>query len=412
MIKLKMIFYTSLFFLLINLTAFSQQDDYSIVKKFKELFQEIEFQIKQADSLDQLDDIEVQIDNLQQNYIGHKVLLDKSLYPDDFTTSITKLRKQLFTRKGDFTKITVLTTKVSELTIQVEQLNEQSKALIAKVQDLAELSKSDHDKISQLQKSIASLRVSLRKRDDLVISILDSILPAGFTNAGNLSSNEKQKIISKASETNIIDNIEKAINENIRFLQVTTLAPDDIESMNAKRQKFENTWRNVGDKISGIYSAKSKNTYNFIRIDSSFAEWNEAINMAGWNSIKNTFANNGIYLNNFTNGKEFTSVIKNFTLDEIKNVDLKNETSKNDYKAFADSGWFGTIKPTWVPFLIDNNMLTEAQKDTIEANIARWKEAVEPNTISIWIYIIGGVLILMLIVLFTRKNKNNTSSTK
>ena len=182
--------------------------------------------------------------------------------------------------------------------------------------------------------------------------------------------------------------------------------------MNAKRQKFENTWRNVGDKISGIYSAKSKNTHNFIRIDSSFAEWNEAINMAGWNSIKNTFANNGIYLNNFTNGKEFTSVIKNFTLDEIKNVDLKNETSKNDYKAFADSGWFGTIKPTWVPFLIDNNMLTEAQKDTIEANIARWKEAVEPNTISIWIYIIGGVLILMLIVLFTRKNKNNTSSTK
>jgi len=412
MIKLKMIFYTSLFFLLINLTAFSQQDDYSIVKKFKELFQEIEFQIKQADSLDQLDDIEVQIDNLQQNYIGHKVLLDKSLYPDDFNTSITKLRKELFVRNGDFTKITVLTTKVSELTIQVEQLNEQSKALIAKVQDLAELSKSDHDKISQLQKSIASLRVSLRKRDDLVISILDSILPAGFTNAGNLSSNEKQKIISKASETNIIDNIEKAINENIRFLQVTTLAPDDIESMNTKRQKFENTWRNVGDKISGIYSAKSKNTYNFIRIDSSFAEWNEAINMAGWNSIKNTFANNGIYLNNFTNGKEFTSVIKNFTLDEIKNVDLKNETSKNDYKAFADSGWFGTIKPTWVPFLIDNNMLTDAQKDTIEANIARWKEAVEPNTISIWIYIIGGVLILMLIVLFTRKNKNNTSSTK
>lgn len=408
MVKLKMFTYTILVLFLFNLTVIAQQD-YNTVKKFKESLQEIELAIKDADSLDQLDDIEIQIDKLEQNYSEMKVLLDKSLYPDDFTTSITKLRKQLFTRKGDFTKITVLTTKVSELTLQLEQLNEQNLELISKVQALTEMSKSDHNKISQLQKSIASLQLSLKKRDELVISILDSLLPSGFTSVGNLSSNEKQKIISKAKETNIIDNIENAIDENIKFLQVTDLAPGDIESMNDKRQKFQNTWENIGDKISEIYSAKGKSVYNLTKIGSSFAKWKAAINMAAWKSINNSFVNNGINLNRFSNGNEFTSAIKTFITNEIKNEDLQTESSGNKYEAFADSGWFGNVKPDWVPFLIDNNLLTDAQKDTIEANIARWKDVAEPKTLGSWVYIIGGVLIFIIIILVVRKNTNKRS---
>lgn len=408
MLRLKMPVYAILILLLFNLTVFAQQD-YNTVKKFKESLQEIELAIKDADSLYQLDNIEIQIDNLEKKYSVMKTLLDKSLYPDDFNISIAKLRKELFTRKGDFTKITILTTEVSELTLQLEQLNEQNLELISKVQTLTETSKSDHQKISQLQKSIASLRISLKKRDELVISILDNLLPSGFTSVGNLSPNEKQKIISKAGKTNIIDNIENAIDENIKFLQVTDLDPGDIEAMNDKRQKFKNTWENIGGKISEVYSAKGKSIYNLTKIGSSFAKWKTAINMAAWKSINNSFVNNGINLNRFSNGNEFTGVIKTFITNEIENEELETESPGNKYETFADSVWFGNVKPDWVPFLIENNLLTEAQKDTIEANIARWKDVAEPTTLRSWIYIFAGILILIIIFLVARKNTNKRS---
>jgi len=383
----------------------AQQQDYKIVQDFKAKYHQIENDIKNAESLAQLNDLEIQINQMETTYSVNKELLDKSLYPEDFNSSIQKLRKELSVRKTDFTQITTLETQVTQLNLQVDDLNRKNNSLLVQVRDLTEQSKIDKNKISQLQKTINTLRSSLRKRDELVMDMIDSLIPADYNNSGTLSGQDKQKVFSEAQKKSIIENVQNAIRENIKFLQVTNLNPDDIKSIKERQQQFEKTWQSFGPKIIEIYIEKGKYIQEAQKIDGAFEDWHKAINMEAWNSIGEKYANYGINLNRFSSGKEFTQVIKDYTQDEIKNAKVKGEASFNDYTTFADTAWFGNIKPNWVPFLIDNNMLTEAQKDTIEANIAQWKEVASPDKFN-WLYIIIGALVIVIIVLLVRRNSN------
>ena len=344
--------------------------------------------------------------NLLQSNAGNKELLDKSLYPDDFSGSIEKLRRELEVRKGDFGQISDLETQVSDLSLQIDDLNKKNVELLVTVKDLTEQSKIDKNKIAQLQRSVSALRYSLRKRDELVMSMIDSLIPADFMNSGTLSAQEKQGVFSEAQKKNILVNVQNAINENIRFLKATNLKPDDLKSIKEKQEQFKNKWQSFGPKIIEIYSEKGKDIQNAQKIDAAFEEWNKAINMEAWNSISQEFSAKGINLLKFSNGSEFTRVMIGYTQDEIKNVKVNGETSAKNYTLFADTVWFGDIKPNWVPYLINNNQLTIAQKDTIEAGISRWKDAAYPGNFP-WLYIIMGVIVIFIIVLFLRKRSAN-----
>ncbi|MGA7836624.1 MAG: hypothetical protein WB996_01550, partial [Ignavibacteriaceae bacterium] len=360
--------------------------------------------------LAELIQFEGEINQLAANNASNRDLLDKSLYPDNFNSSIENLRKELEVRKGDFTQISELETKVSVLNMQLSDLNDRNVELMAQVRNLTEQSKSDKNKLDLLQRSIASLRSSLRRRDDLVISMIDSLMPADFRNSGTLSNQEKQKIYSKAQKGNIIENLQNAIDENIMFLKVTALKPGDIKSIKDKKQQFEKTWHSFGPKLIEIYSEKGKKVKNAKEIDSTFEKWNLAIGQEAWSSMSQEFSDFDIKLNDYSNGMEFTRAMISYTQDEIKNIKTKADSAVKDYIVFADSAWYGNIKPIWVPYLIDNNLLTSAQKDKIESGILKWKEAVYPVDYS-WLYIVGSLLISIIIIVLIRRNykKKNES---
>jgi len=84
------------------------QSDLEIVDNFKIEYSSIEKTIKNAASLADLKDVPSKISLLKDNYAPHKELLDKSLYPDNYETSIDKLNKDYLLRQGNFSKIDVL----------------------------------------------------------------------------------------------------------------------------------------------------------------------------------------------------------------------------------------------------------------------------------------------------------------
>jgi len=407
--NLKILLSIIFIFSLLGSYTYAQQD-YKIVQDFKSKVQQIKDGIKKADSLAELIQFEGEINQLAANNASNRDLLDKSLYPDNFNSSIENLRKELEVRKGDFTQISELETKVSVLNMQLSDLNDRNVELMAQVRNLTEQSKSDKNKLDLLQRSIASLRSSLRRRDDLVISMIDSLMPADFRNSGTLSNQEKQKIYSKAQKGNIIENLQNAIDENIMFLKVTALKPGDIKSIKDKKQQFEKTWHSFGPKLIEIYSEKGKKVKNAKEIDSTFEKWNLAIGQEAWSSMSQEFSDFDIKLNDYSNGMEFTRAMISYTQDEIKNIKTKADSAVKDYIVFADSAWYGNIKPIWVPYLIDNNLLTSAQKDKIESGILKWKEAVYPVDYS-WLYIVGSLLISIIIIVLIRRNykKKNES---
>lgn len=396
-----------LFFLIVNL-SYAQQD-YKIVQNFKAQAQKIENSIKDADSLSQLNQISSVIDSLKDDYSQYKNLLDKSLYPNDFNSTISKLNNQLSLRKGDFTQINVLQTQVIELKDQFDQLNQRNNELMNQVSLLEEQSKKDKQKIAQLEKSVAELKVSIKKRDDLVITMVDSLIPAS-SRVQNMSSEQKQNIISEANKVNLISNVAKSIRDNIKFIELTKLNPDDIDQMKKQEAAFAKMWRNVGPKIIDIYSEKGENINHLKEIDSAFTEWHNAINDEPWNTIREDYAKYNIKLPKFNSGKEFVHTMDTYISDQIKNVKIKGkEEAEQEYNYFVDSVWFPQVKAKWIPYLTENNMIQTVQKDSVENKISEWNNEINPSKFN-WLYLIIGLLVVVIAILLLRKRNPKEES--
>jgi hypothetical protein len=387
------------------------QQDYQIVQNFKATQQQIQDSIKSASSLEQLKQIHIQIDRFENEFIAHKSLLDKSLYPDNFNTTLEKLNKQLNLREQDYTQITTLLVQVSEMKIQIDSLNLKSAALINQIQQIQDENSKDKETIAKLEKSINELRFSLHRRDRLIMTMLDSLIPPSIVEGGKLTSTEKSEIYSKAKKNDIIYNIKKSINDNIKFLEVTTLNLDDIKAIQKQQKDFQKLWQGIGPQILDIYSERRQNVKNMKDIDSAFVTWHDAINLEVWSSIHKIFSNHGINLNEFSNGEEFTETLTTYIADEIKSASIDMEVSKKTYKTFVDSIWFVTIKPIWIPYLIQNKMLTNTESDTINIKISQWQSAVIPSPFN-WLYVIIAVLVIIIVILLFRFNSSKKEKPK
>lgn len=395
-------------FILFLLFAFGSltfgQDDYQIVQNYKTQYLQIEHAIKSADSLAQLYVLQEAINKLKTDYQPHKNLLDKSLYPDDFSASLTNLRNALQLRERDFTQISKLKSQVVELKIQIDSLNNKNTVLLNKIQLLQLQSRKDKKIVEALRQNISSLLVSLHKRDGLIMNMLDSLMPPNIREQTELNKNEKQKIYSEAEKQNVLTNIRKAINDNMKFLELTYLNPEDITKIKKQENQFENLWKAMSSKMIEIYSERGENAKDVSEINAGFNNWRKALYLEAWSTIRQDFRSHGINLNNFTSGGEFTSRVTAFINDEIKNAKLQGDESRKMYKMFADSAWFGDFKPKWMVYLTENKMLAESQKDSIENKIAEWKDAAFPASYT-WIYILVGAFIIFVVIPLIIKRK-------
>ncbi len=390
--------------LLFSYSIFAQSD-YEIVQSFKTKAMAIDDSIRNATSLEELQSAGNKIDSLRNQYSDKRDLLDKSLYPLNFNKTFENLQMAYDLRKGDFTQINVLQTQVTGLKDQVEVLNQRNTDLISRVETLEAESKKDKSRIIQLERTVADLKASLQKRDELVISMIDSLIPPSYRQKSELSSEEKQKVYSEVQKNNVLNNVKKSLQDNIKFLQVATLTPEDLSQIKKQQEQFAKLWRSVGPKLVSIYTEKKAGTNELKEIDQTFTDWKNALNQQAWNSVRLIFADYGINLQRFSSGKEFTETAISFINDEIKNIGVKNNgESQTTYKSFADSAWYGEVKPTWVPYLLENNLFTEAQKDTVENKISTWKNSLYSSSFN-WLYIIIGILAVVIVILIFIRRK-------
>ncbi len=396
----------SIILLLIGISNISSaQSDYQIVQNFKQKAQEIQQEIKAAATANQLKNLKAKIVLLETDYQANKSLLDKSLYPDNFNNSIAKLNNALNQRLGDFTQITTLQTQVTELKTQLDSLNLINTQLLSQIEEL----KTRHSRdVAHLQSIIHELRNSLYRRDRLVMSMLDSLLPPP-EQTGKLSSKEKGKIYSKTKRNDLMSNIKRSISDNIKFLDETSLNPQDLSSLGEHEQNFEKMWKSSGGQIAEIYSSRRERNANINEIDSSFSVWNNAIDQNAWNSIRQLFTNHGITLSQFSSGSQFVNALSNFISNSIKNIKDDREAARITYAVFADTVWNNELKNAWLPYLIGNNQLTYAQQNNIQSKITEWNNSLKQKGFG-WPYIVILVVLVIIILMLlksimSKKNK-------
>lgn len=404
--------YVFVFFLLAGLISISNaQSDREIVDNFKAEYSAIEKSIKDATSLQELQPVADKITTLNSNYLAHKDLLDKSLYPDKFDESIDKLNKAYLLRQGDFSTIDVLQTEVGELKQQVEVLNQRNNELLSQVQKLEAQREKDVKTIKKLERLVADLRESIRERDNLVLAMIDSLMPPTMRDKDAFTTEDKSEVASQEQKDNVLNNIKITIRDNIKFIKATSLKPEDLKEIKEQQNDFVDKWRKVGVRLVEVYADDEKKSEELKQIDELFNDWNAAVRQEAWESINEEFSLNGIELRSFRNGDDFTASVETFIGDELKNLGVKStEESRKIYAQFADSIWFKTIQPVWMNYLIENKMITDENKNKMESKIAEWKSALFPS--SWWIYVMIAVVVIAVVAIYffsRRKPKTKVS---
>ncbi|MFB3056070.1 MAG: hypothetical protein ACE1ZQ_02770 [Ignavibacteriaceae bacterium] len=381
----------SLTLLIISNQLFAQSD-YEIVQSFKQKYKQLEAAINKSKNLEELNSIVADIDRFRNEYVEQKTLLDKSLYPDNFDKTFEKLNMSFVIRNQDFTIIDVLQTENLELKEQVTLLNKRNTELMNKIQEYEYTDKKDVNKVAELDALVRELKRSLRKRDELIIGIVDSLLPQPMMEQTQLSSQERNSIYIEAEKNNVLSNVKRSLLDNVRFIELTTLEPDDLNEIKKQQNQFAEFWQNSGAKLIDIYAGKNKKSKEIKEIDSLFSMWNLSLEQEVWRNIREEFAYNNINLIEFTNGEEFTNVLISFIDDAIKNIGVKSPEGSNlTYSSFSDSTWFKVISPNWVPYLIDNEMLDLEQKSKVEVKISDWKGRLTPSSFD-WMYVLVAVI--------------------
>jgi hypothetical protein len=368
------------------------QSDYEISQSFKQKRKQLEEKIHNAKNLEELNSIVADIDRLRNEYVEHKTLLDKSLYPDNFDKTFEKLDLSFVIRNKDFTTIDILQSENLQLKEQVALLNKRSTELMNKIQEFEYSNKKDVNKVSELEEAVRELKRSLRKRDELIISIVDSLMPQPMMGETRLSSQERNSIYIEAENNDVLSNVKLSLLDQIKFLELTTLEPGDLTEIKKQKNQFAEFWQDTGARLVDIYAGKNKNSEEIKEIDSLFSKWDFTLAQEVWKNIREEFVYNKINLIEFTNGEEFKNVLISFIDDAIKNIGVKSpDESNHTYSLFSDSTWFKIITPNWIPYLIDNEMLDIAQKHKVESKISEWKGRLTPSSFD-WIYVLVAIL--------------------
>ncbi|MFN3872478.1 MAG: hypothetical protein ACK4R9_05720 [Ignavibacterium sp.] len=384
------------------------QSDYEIVQNFKNRYQQFEQQIKNAVTVEDLNNLRGEIERFKNEFSTYKELLDKSLYPDNFEKSFDKLGNSLVLRKTDFVQIETLQTEVVTLRSEVDELNKKNAELLNQIQLLEVQRKKDAETIAKLEQLVSELRASLKKRDELVYAIIDSLSPKLSGDVSALTQKEKEQIIAETEKKNVLYVVKKSLRDNTRFLEVTTLKPEDLKDVKEQQSNFVSMWQKVGPKLVDVYAGRKDKAQELKDIDALFTSWKTGIQREAWESIREDFALNNINLQSFYNGNEFTEIITSFINDEIKSYGVKNkEESQRIYNVFIDSVWYKTVSNEWMPYLLENNMITAQQKEIIEKKIAEWKEVISPKDLTL-LYVGIGVLIVLIVAFFLLRKKNGS----
>lgn len=377
------------------------QSDYQKVESFKDEIAQLRLDIHNAKSLAELDSLRNTINSLKQKHLAEKDLLDKSMYPENYNSTFSKLQEAIDLRREDFTQIETLQTEVVTLKSELEILNEKNTELLSKIKEYQSIGGKDAQSINELKRLVANLKQSLKERDELVRSIVDSLLSDFVKSPMSLNEAERQQVFEKVETGNLLYNIEKTIRDNMEFLKATQLNAEDLGEVKEEQIQFHNMWKRIGPKLVDVYMDKGEKAGEVAYITNLFAQWNQRLDREIWERVYQVFRSNNLKVTPFSNGNEFTNNVLEFIENE------KISGSQESYITFEDSVWTEQLRTAWIPVLIDNEMITTEQRDTIQTAINNWEGMYGAETPIYW-YVAIAIIVIVFLLIFIPKWKKKS----
>jgi hypothetical protein len=400
---MKTLFHILILFLVSTCFVYARQtSERLIVSKFEESMKELNLFADSAKTVQDCVEINALADGLEAKYAGEKDLLDRALYPDDFRKTIEKLRGKIMIRRNDLGVIETQYVRITELELQVrglsdklDSLGRENEKLLGNINKMSSSAASNKAHVDSLQAVISKLQQNLKERDQLVLSLVDSLFLQYDKNIADMKDVEKQSMYGKLERRNVFSGIKKSIEDNLRFLRSTNLTPNDYVEIARQNNQFTSQWKGVGPKLTSIYLSGSKKKDEMAKIDSLLTVWSSEVDRSNWTSLNTLLNRNGILLKPFSNGNEFTFHFTQYIDSLAKNTQQEPEDVRaKQFNTFNDAVWKNNLKTVWLPVLVESGKLTADQKSKIEEAVDSWQSAVTPTS-----PILYAVIIILIIVI-------------
>lgn len=408
----------------VSMTA-QQISDRAIVDKFTKTVKELYRTVDSAKSAHDCADIIASIEEMEKAFASHRELLDRALYPDDYSKTITNLKGRLLVRQKDLgvietqiVRITELESQVRELSGKINDLTNENEALLGAVKNIqrahklnVEAAAMDRALVDSLNTVISKLRRNLKERDNLIFALLDSLFMQYDKDVASMNDVEKQGISVRLERRNVLTNIKKSIADNLKFLESTNLSANDYAEIARQNQRFSSQWNGLRPKIAGIYLGGKQKKSEAVLIDSMLSTWSSKVDQGTWKALGVLLEKGGIQLTPFKNGDELTGGFSEFVTAEINNTKQEpGDVRLKRFNTFNDLVWKTDLEPTWLPVLVESGKITANQKAEIEKRFESWHSAITP--VSPLVYVLAGILILMLLWSLNRYARKRSFTTQ
>ena len=120
--------------------------------------------------------------------------------------------------------------------------------------------------------------------------MIDSLMPPTMREKDVLTSEDKNMVSKEEQEENVIANVKTTIRDNIKFMAVTSLKPEDLTAIREQQKDFSSKWQKVGVKLVEVYAEDGKKAEELKEIDELFNQWYAAVAREAWFSINEDFS--------------------------------------------------------------------------------------------------------------------------
>ncbi|MEX2477441.1 MAG: hypothetical protein WD357_03325 [Gracilimonas sp.] len=388
-------------------TVLAQTSDYQVKKEFEAVYTELQQNIETAMTVDEVDSLINEVDNLEATYKDREELLDHALYPKTYSESLDQLKQnarnaehKLLIIEDQGEKLVRLSDELSSYRSEIAHLNTRTDSLRNMIND----SEQSEQNLSAL---VQRYRSSMEERDEFVLNMIDSL----FVSYRDLESNTIADIEERSrdieNENNPLEVIQGVIEDNIQILKADdgNLQTEDHLRMYVVQSRFNEVWNQIGSDLARLYGGNNASQWE-TGIEDKLGDWKASASKNMWASIDEHLEQENVELNAFDNNESFYSAIETFISNATDSSRDKVVTNENydDFQAFYDF-WNGKIKSEWGEFVQEGEVLTMAQISTIDSEMMTWRDEAKPKSFLIPILFgLSLITIVGLIIVLARKN--------
>jgi predicted RNase H-like nuclease (RuvC/YqgF family) len=155
--------------------AVAQTSDYQIKKKYEDSYKELKTAINNAMTVNQIDSLSMEISNLKYRNEEHEELLDNALYPETFESSIANLQQNARNAEHKLLVIEDQNERLDRLSSELSNYKSEIAHLNNRTDSLRNAILNSEKSESNLSALVKRYRNSMQKRDEFVLSMIDSL---------------------------------------------------------------------------------------------------------------------------------------------------------------------------------------------------------------------------------------------